>query len=114
MQLDSELLDGDILKITLDGRLDVEGTRAIDLKFTALTATKRAGILVDMTGVSFLASIGIRTLLTSAKVASNRGGKLVLVNPQPMVRDVLDRSGVSSLVPVYADQASALEAIGGS
>jgi anti-sigma B factor antagonist len=114
MQLDSELLDGDILKITLDGRLDVEGTQAIDLKFTALTATKRAGILVDMTGVSFLASIGIRTLLTSAKVASNRGGKLVLVNPQPMVRDVLDRSGVSSLVPVYPDQVSALEAISGS
>jgi anti-sigma B factor antagonist len=114
MHLDSELLDGDILKITLDGRLDVEGTQAIDLKFTALTATKHAGILVDMTGVSFLASIGIRTLLTSAKVASNRGGKLVLVNPQPMVRDVLDRSGVSSLVPVYADQASAIEAIGSS
>jgi anti-anti-sigma factor len=114
MQLESELLDGDILKITLDGRLDVEGTQAIDLKFTALTAGKRAGILVDMTGVGFLSSIGIRTLLTSAKVASNRGGKLVLVSPQPMVRDVLDRSGVSSLVPVYADQASALEAIGGS
>ncbi|TVQ84596.1 MAG: anti-sigma factor antagonist [Chromatiaceae bacterium] len=114
MQLDSELLDDDILKITLHGRLDLEGTLAIDLKFTALTAVKHRAILVDMGAVSFLASIGIRTLLTSAKVASRRGGQLVLVNPQPMVRDVLDRSGVSSLIAVYPDLGTALEAVGAS
>jgi anti-anti-sigma factor len=103
MRLESELLDDHILKITLDGRLDVEGTQAIDMKFTALTATKKAAVLVDMTNVSFLASIGMRTLLSCAKASSNRGGKMVLVNPQPMVREVLDRSGVATLIPVVDD-----------
>lgn len=111
MRLESELLDDNILKITLDGRLDVEGTQSIDMKFTALTATKKAAVLVDMTNVSFLASIGMRTLLSCAKAASNRGGKLVLLNPQPMVREVMDRTGVASLIPVYDDLAAAKAAL---
>ncbi|MCU0833044.1 MAG: STAS domain-containing protein [Chromatiaceae bacterium] len=111
MHIDSELLDGKILKITLDGRLDVEGTQAIDMKFTALTATKKAAVLVDMTNVSFLASIGMRTLLSCAKAASNRGGKMVLLNPQPMVREVLDRTGVASLIPVFDDLDAAKAAL---
>ncbi|HSO84837.1 STAS domain-containing protein [Thiocapsa sp.] len=113
MRLESELLDDQILKIVLDGRLDVEGTQAIDMKFTALTATKQAAILVDMSRVSFLASIGMRTLLSCAKAASKRGGKLVLLNPQPMVKAVLDRSGVATLIPVYEDLAAAMEALRG-
>jgi anti-anti-sigma factor len=111
MRLESELLDDRILKIVLEGRLDVEGTQAIDMKFTALTATKASAILVDMTEVSFLASIGMRTLLSCAKAARNRGGKMVLLNPQPMVKAVLDRSGVATLIPVYEDSAAAMDAL---
>ena len=48
MCLESELLDDHILKISLEGRLDVEGTQAIDMQFTALTATKKAALLVDV------------------------------------------------------------------
>jgi anti-anti-sigma factor len=114
MRLESELLDDHALLITLDGRLDVEGTQAIDMKFTALTATKKASVLVDMGKVSFLASIGMRTLLSCAKAASKRGGRMVLVNPQPLVREVLDRSGVSSLIPVYEDLETARAALGSS
>jgi anti-anti-sigma factor len=111
MDLESELLDEQIVKVTLDGRLDVQGTQAIDMKFTALTATKKAAILVDMSKVSFLASIGMRTLLSCAKAVSKRGGKMVLLDPQPMVREVLDRTGVGSLIPVYEDIEAAKEAL---
>ncbi|RKT46213.1 STAS domain-containing protein [Thiocapsa rosea] len=114
MQIHSELLDDNILKVTLEGRLDVEGTQAIDLKLTTLTATSRKAVLVDLSQVDFLASIGIRTLLTCAKTTSKRGGKMLLVNPQPMVRAVLDRSGVSSLIPVYADAETALGTLDGA
>lgn len=111
MQIESELLDDHILKISLDGRLDIEGTQAIDMKFTALTATKKAAVLVDMTKVSFLASIGMRTLLSCAKASSARGGKMVLFSPQPMVKDVLETSGVATLIPAYDDLAAAKQAL---
>ena len=111
MQLESELLDDHILKISLDGRLDIEGTQAIDMKFTALTATKKAAVLVDLSQVAFLASIGMRTLLSCAKANAARGGKMVLFNPQPMVKDVLETSGVTSLIPVYDDLEAAKESL---
>jgi anti-anti-sigma factor len=113
MRLESELLDDRILRIVLDGRLDVEGTQAIDMQFTALTATKPAAILVDMSEVSFLASIGMRTLLSCAKAASKRGGKMVLLSPQPMVKAVLGRSGVATLIPIYDDPDAATAALRG-
>jgi anti-sigma B factor antagonist len=111
MRLESEWLDDQVLKVALDGRLDVEGTQAIDMKFTALTASRKAAVLVDMSNVSFLASIGMRTLLTCAKTASNRGGKMVLFAPQPLVREVLDRTGVASLIPVFDDLDAAKAAL---
>lgn len=103
MQIDSETLDHGILKVNLSGRLDVLGAQAIDMKFTALTATQKALVLVDISEVSFLASLGMRTLLSSAKALSNRGGHMVLYKPQSNVLDVLETSGVSSLIPVYND-----------
>lgn len=108
MELESEQLDGGILKIALDGRMDVEGTQAVDMKLTVLTSTEKAAVLMDLEKLSFLASIGMRTLVSCAKGASARGGKLVLLNPQPMVRDVLETSGLVSLIPVFDDPDAAL------
>ena len=111
MQIDSETLDNGILKVNLSGRLDVLGAQDIDMKFTVLTATKQAFIIVDMSEVSFLASLGIRTLLTSAKALANRGGDMVLYKPQPNVLDVLETSGVSSLITIHNDLEEAKSAL---
>jgi anti-anti-sigma factor len=111
MQIDVAQTDGGITRINLAGRMDVAGTQAIDLKFTALTATARAAILVDMSGVSFLASIGMRTLLASAKALGKRGGKMVLLNPQPLVENALATAGIDTLIPVFHDVDAAREAL---
>jgi anti-anti-sigma factor len=44
--------------------------------------------------VSFLASIGIRALVAAAKAQAARGGRMVLVNPEPMVRKALQTAGI--------------------
>ena len=111
MELESELLHDHAMKVSLDGRLDIAGANDIDMQFTALTATKKAAIVVDLSKVDFLASIGIRLLLSNAKASSARGGKMVLLNPQPMVKEVLESSGVGSLIPVFEDEQAAYKAV---
>ena len=111
MKLDSETLDNGIIRIALNGRLDVAGTEAIDLQFTALTATQKSAVCVDMDQVSFIASIGMRTLLSNAKALSQRGGKMVLANLQPLVREALTTAGIDTLIPIYEDTDSALAAL---
>lgn len=111
MKIDSKTLGHSIIKINLSGRMDILGVQAIDMKFTALTAAPKAPVLVDMSEVSFLASLGVRTLLSSAKDLSKRGGHMVLYKPQPTVLDVLKSMGVSSLIPVYDDLDAAMNAL---
>ncbi len=113
MHLETTMLDGQILKIAPDGRFDLEGTNEIDMQFTMLTTTQRVAVLVDMTDVSFLASIGMRLLLSCAQGCAAKGGKLVLYNPQPMVEKVLQTSGVAAMIPVFADLEAARAALQG-
>ena len=107
MELTTEELADGVKRINLAGRMDTQGAQAIDLKFTALTATEAAKVVVDFSQVSFLASIGVRTLVMSARALARRGGSMVLASPQPLVEDVLRLGGIDMLIPVFADVQSA-------
>src|SRR5262249_25783173 len=59
MQITVSDLDGSIKKVTLIGKLDIAGAGVIETPMAAVAGT-RGNVLVDMTGVDFIASIGIR------------------------------------------------------
>ena len=85
--------------------------RSIEKNFTAAAAGSRALVVVDLSGVSFLSSIGIRLLIKSARAQASRGGKLVLAAPQPLVRKVLETTGIDKVIPLSADVESARASI---
>jgi len=95
-----ESLDG-VKVIILAGRMDIAGTQEVDQRFTVLAASSKALIAVDLSGVTFLASIGMRTLVSSARALMNRGGAMALANPQPLVNQALIAAGIDSLIPIY-------------
>lgn len=106
MEFAAEQLPNDIKHLVMKGRLDMDGSLAIDMKFSIATSVKKERIIVDLEQVSFLSSIGIRLLVTAAKAQSGRGGKLILAAPQPMVRKVLETSGIHQLIPIVDDLAA--------
>ena len=110
MEIHVDALDQGITKITLIGRLDILGVSKIDLKFSAVTGSEKK-ILVDMGKVEYLASIGIRTLLTGAKTVKMKQGKMVLVNLQPEVSKVLELTGLKEVIPMYVDFQQGCEAL---
>jgi anti-anti-sigma factor len=110
MALTTEELNGGIFKVILDGRLDIEGAAAIDLKMNVIAGSQKA-VLVDMQKVSFLGSMGLRALLAPARAIKGRGGKMVLFGPNQLVEDVLKTSGVDALIPVHHELQSALAAL---
>jgi anti-anti-sigma factor len=114
MELAVHDLDSGILGISLSGRMDIIGTQQIDLKFTALTSTRKAQILVDLSNVTFIASIGIRTLITTAKAQKARGGTMVLFKPSDQVEQVLRATGINSIIPIAHDIEAARGALGAS
>ena len=110
MDMTVEQLDGGAVKAILTGRLDIAGAADIDMRFSVLAGANRA-VIVDMAGVPFLASIGIRTLLIGAKSVQRRGGKMVLLRPTPEVEKVLWVSGVADLMPIFHTDPEAVAAV---
>jgi anti-anti-sigma factor len=102
LKLDVVELDNQITKVVLAGRMDIEGAQAIDLKFNVIAGSRKK-VIVDMSEVSFIASIGIRTLVMGAKAITNKNGKIVLLNPQPNVEKVLKTTGVDTIIPIATD-----------
>jgi len=112
MELAVNELESGILGINLSGRMDIMGTQQIDLKFTALASTRRAQILVDLSNVTFIASIGIRTLINNAKAQKLRGGCMVLYKPSNQVEEVLRATGIDTIIPIAHDFDAARGAFG--
>jgi len=114
MELTYEDFEDGVRTVRLAGRLDVEGSQEIDLKFTSLTASHQAYVIVDMSLVDFLSSLGLGTLVRSAKAQMSRQGKMVLLAPQPNVARVLQSTRVDQILDVFYDLEQALEAVRGA
>lgn len=103
MNISEEQLDAGVIKINLSGRMDIQGVGLIETQFAGMTAAPRTAIVVDMSQVPYMSSIGIRALLMNAKAVGRRGGKFVLLSPQPNVKNVLETSGIDQLIAICGD-----------
>lgn len=103
MNIEMSKLDNGIKQINLTGRLDMKGTAQIESTFTIYAATEKAPVLVDMSGVEFIASIGMRMLVMEAKALARRGGKMALLNPTELVAEALRMAGIDELIPIFDD-----------
>lgn len=110
MEMSVEELPGSVTLVTLRGRLDVAGAGQIELKFNA-TAGARKAVVVDMSGVPFVASMGMRLLLLVGKTMAARGGKMALLSPAPEVAAVLHTAGIDSIIPICTARDAAVAAV---
>src|SRR5437016_1099591 len=90
---------GSTATLVLNGRLDISGADVVALPLATLSGAKDA-LFIDMAGVTFIASIGLRHLVSAAKAVGRRGGRLALLNPNPIVVEVIATSGLNDLLPI--------------
>jgi anti-sigma B factor antagonist len=97
--------------IVILGRLDIPGTESVAGELEKLAAAPKKGVVVDVSSLKFLASIGIRALFKSAKAVQKRGGKMVLVvgANSPVVMS-LEATGADKLIPMFKNTAEAEQA----
>jgi anti-sigma B factor antagonist len=107
MHLEQTSLPGDIVLVKLTGPLDIAGAGEVDMPFSVISG-KHNKVIVDLAGVTFLASIGIRVLVKAARAVGSRKGRLVVFGPTEDARKVLRSTGIDAIIPVVADQAAAI------
>ena len=108
MSISYDDVGDDLRRIVITGRLDMPGTDSVAPRLVELASAPRKGVVVDLSGLRFLASIGISALITSAKAVQQRGGKLVLVvTPNTSVAMSLQATGVDELMPIFGSSREA-------
>jgi anti-anti-sigma factor len=90
---------GKAATLILAGRLDISGAEVVALPLATLSGSKDS-LSVDMSGVTFIASIGLRHLIAAARALGRRGGHLVLLNPTPAVAEVITTTGLTDLLQI--------------
>lgn len=92
---------GDLRTIMLSGRMDVAGWDNVAVQLVDLTQS-HSRIVLDLSALPMLASIGIRSIVTSARDVTARGGKMSLVvDPSSTVMTTLKFSGIDQIVPIF-------------
>jgi anti-sigma B factor antagonist len=108
MSISHEDVGDDLRRIAITGRLDMPGTDSVASQLVELTAAPKKGVVVDLSAIKFLASVGIGALIASAKAVKSRGGKMVLVvDDASTVMMSLEATGVDQLIPVFNNNADA-------
>jgi anti-sigma B factor antagonist len=95
-----------ITDVIMVGRMDIAGVGIAEPNFNAVAASRKK-VIVDFSGVDFLASLGMRTLVMTAKAVSRKGGKLVILSPQPNVEKALRTAGLDTIIPIVVDRDAA-------
>jgi len=103
-------LDGDVTKVVLSGRIDIAGASALDMPLSVVAGSRRA-VIIDLSEVEFLASLGLRGIVVSARSIMSKRGKVALLSPRPEVEEVIVVTGIDTLIPVFRDEAEAIAAV---
>lgn len=112
MRMQVEEIAPGVSKANLVGRLDIGGSQEIDLAFNALIGSCR-GLIVDLSQVDFIASMGLRTLIVGARTMARKGGRMVLFRPVIAVEAVVISSGTDNVVPILRNLDEAVRAVSG-
>lgn len=105
--------DGPALRVALAGRLDAKGAEAAESEFSDRIGKAGRNVVLDMSGVTFVGSLGIRLLISAARALSRSGHRLVMAGAQPAVAQVFATVALDELIPIADDQAAALALVGG-
>jgi anti-sigma B factor antagonist len=112
MRMVTEQVAPDVTKANLTGRLDIGGTLEIELPFNALAGSQRA-LIVDLSEVDFIASLGLRLLIVGARTVQRKGGRMALLAPSTDVEAVLISSGTDNVVAIWRTLEDAIAAVRG-
>jgi anti-anti-sigma factor len=94
------------------GRLDLPAARALEDALNDLCNAGRARLVIDMTGVSYVASAALKALLVGARRARLLDGDVRLAALNDRVREVFEMAGFDQIFAIHATPTEAAASFG--
>ena len=99
---------GAVRLLMLEGRLDTETAADFELALQDLRSAGEHEFLIDLAGIGYVSSAGLRVLLSLAKQLDGGNGSVRLCGLSPAVREVFDVAGFSKLFAIFPNRNAAL------
>jgi anti-anti-sigma factor len=113
MKLDSRTY-ADTLVVAPAGRLDHDNCEAFRAGLQPLldrALASRQRIVVDLSGLEYVSSAGLRCFMLAAKQAGAHGGKIVLAALRPVVAEIFQISRFDMVFELHPSVREALAAV---
>jgi anti-anti-sigma factor len=94
--------------LTLSGRLDGDGSIRLHDRINKEIDYDKDSLLLDMSGVEYISSAGLRVLILATRTIKNEFG---LCNPTSMVREVFTMTKLDNALFIYDDMATAIQSM---
>src|SRR5215211_5506679 len=98
--------------VTVTGNVDALTAAELSRVLTNQIQERHANLVVDLIGVEFMSSAGLRALLGAVKEARRSGGDLRITSTNPGIDKVLKMSGFHNIARVFPSQAAAVSSFG--
>ena len=98
--------------VTVTGSIDALTAPELAKTLGDEVASGHVNVVVNLVGVEFMSSAGLRALLGAVKDARSHGGDLRIASATPGVDKVLKMSGFHNIAKVYPSQAEAAASFG--
>ena len=107
-----EIIDGGKQKNTMivfiKGRMDAISAPEFEKRMADWIEGGENRFLIDFSGLDYISSAGLRSILATAKNLNTKDGWICLAELKEVVREVFEISGFSSIIPIYDSMDQAL------
>jgi anti-sigma B factor antagonist len=98
-----ESRNGDRTVLAVHGELDLATVDGVRARLDALQAERRP-VVLDLDGLAFMDSTGIRLVLQAVQDAERSGWDFLVTRGSPAVRRVFEAAAIQDRLPYTADQ----------
>jgi anti-sigma B factor antagonist/stage II sporulation protein AA (anti-sigma F factor antagonist) len=101
---------GDVVVVSPRGRIDHASAEAFKTALGPYLAESGPGrpLVLDLAGVEYIASVGLRVLMLASRQTRAQGGTIVVAALQPLVREIFEISKFTMVFPCFPSVADAL------
>ena len=100
---------GGVLVVAPRGRLDTTTSPDLEKRLQGHVDAGVRQLVLDLSGIEYISSAGLRVLLLVAKKLRAAGGEVVLCALGPAVRQVFELAGFLSIFPIEPSRTAAIE-----
>ena len=104
--------ENNITTISIKGSVDALTAAEMTKTINNQIADEHVNLVIDLTGLVFMSSAGLRSLLGAVKESRSHGGDLRIVSTNLGIDKVLKMSGLHNIAKVFTSQADAMASFG--